>query len=152
MPDFHIWSFLTGILAGGLLTRVGTFIADWFSGKGAELVGEKLNAFGEKLNQNALLGQIQADDAVIKILEKAVPDVMAELAENLRTDLKDGKLDAQNWENIAQELWKKAEPQIKGGAMDYLKHSSFGDGKVIAAEVFKRMVNKKKAEAAGLPS
>jgi hypothetical protein len=62
------------------------------------------------------------------------------LSENIKKDLQDGKFDKVNWEALGTLLWEKAKPQIIGGANDYLKNSSWGDGKVVATWVIQKVL------------
>jgi hypothetical protein len=100
----------------------------------------------KKLNENSVLAQIKADEAVVKIMEDTIPEVVLEIADTLQKDLADGKFDKVNWADLGSRIWDKAKPQIVGGANDYLKTSSFEDGRTVAAWVVKRFFAKKQLE------
>jgi hypothetical protein len=143
------WKSAAILMGGAILMRFATWLASWINGKGAEIVHEKLSAISAQMNQNSLLGQIKADDAIIAILERAIPTVLASIPTELAEALKDGKVTAAEFQSIAAHLWAEASPQIVGGANDYLKESSFSDGKVVAEMVFKRFFAKQTAQARG---
>jgi hypothetical protein len=88
-----IISFLIAIIG----VRIVQWAADLFTSKGEEFVHAKLDALQAKLNENSLLGQIAADDAVTAILQDAIPTVIHELSETAKKDLEDGKFDKVDW-------------------------------------------------------
>lgn len=137
------WKMGVAVLGGMLLTRLISWLADWLTGHGEEKIAAALAKAQEKINATSIGSQISADDAIIKILEQAIPDVLAVVSEKVKTDLKDGKLDKSEWEKIGNLLWEAAKPHIQGGANDYLKNSSFKDGAAIATLVAKRFFAKK---------
>lgn len=139
-------AFLIGVVGVGIVK----WLAGWINGKGVELVQAELKKLQEKLNENSVLSQIQADDALIEIAEHAIPEVLAEITDTLKNDLKDGKLDKVDWADLGKRLWAKIEPQVRGGVNDYLKTSSFQDGQTLAAMVLKRFFAHQKASAEGV--
>jgi hypothetical protein len=141
------WKVVAFGLGGMLLMRLCQWAGKWFDDKGAEFVKAELQKLGEKLNQNSILSQIQADDACIKIVENALTVVIPTLGKEVAALLSDGKITAEERKAILATIWAEAEPQIKGGANDYLKQSSFADAKVLVELVIKRFFAKKKAEA-----
>lgn len=142
------WQAIGTFLTGVVLMKLAAWFADWFTGKGAELVQENLADLQDKLNQNAVLSQVTADDAVIDALEQAIPEALAEFPQALKTALADGKLSGDDIKAIATAMWAKAEPQIRGGVSDYLKTSSFKDGKTVAELVIRRWFAKKQLDKA----
>lgn len=150
VPEWLNWQNAGLLLSGIVLTKIVGWLADWMEGKGQQWVHDRLEALQAKLNENSLLGQIQADDACTKIVENSIPLLFDELSETLKNDLKDGKLDKVEWQYIGGRLWEKVKPQIEGGKNDYLKNSSFADGKALAAWVAERWFKKQKAVKAGV--
>jgi hypothetical protein len=150
MDQIFSWQGVALILGGVVGAKIIGFIADWLNGKGAEFVHEKLENLQTKLNENSILSQISADDAVIDILEQAIPDVLHEATDDVRAALADGKIDSVEWKDIGAKLWAKSKDHIQGGANDYLKSSSFADGAAIAAIVAQRFFKKQKAQKDGL--
>lgn len=139
-----------GFLLALVVYPVLQWLKSWIDNKGAQVVVDELKKVQAKINENSLVGQIAADDALFAIVENAIPEVIHELSDTLKNDLKDGKLNAVDWKDFAARVWAKIEPQVKGGANDYLKQSSFADGKVLAELVIKRFFSKQKAAAAGV--
>ncbi|NDQ57339.1 MAG: hypothetical protein GZ088_09740 [Acidipila sp.] len=134
---------LTG--AFGLL--LGQQVFAWLNTNGVAMVNAKLEGFRSELNQSkifgGLLGQINADDACIGIIEACIPDIIVTLSADVQVMLKNGTLtDATQWRAMAHALWAKAEGQIIGGAHDYLEHSSFEDGIVLAENLLRRFFAK----------
>lgn len=140
------WAHLALGLGGMLVMRLLQWGAKWFDDKGAEFVKAELVKLQEKLNQNSILSQIQADDACVKIVENAVMVVVPTLTQQTQAALADGKITAEERKAILEKVWAEAEPQIKGGANDYLKQSSFADAKVLVELVIRRFFAKKKTE------
>jgi hypothetical protein len=142
------WKTVATFLFGVVGMKVVSYLADLLNGKGAEYVSAKLEALQEKLNENSLLGQIQADDAITRILEDAIPTIFDTLTETAKQDLADGKFDKADWSGIGAKLWDEVKDHIVGGKNDYLENSSFNDGKAIAMWVIQNWFKKKKAEGA----
>lgn len=150
MDQIFNWQSVALILGGVIGARVIGWLASWLNGKGAELVDQKLEKLQDKLNQNSVLAQVTADDAVIDILQQAIPDVIHEATEDIREALKDGKIDSVEWKAIGAKLWEKSKDHIRGGKNDYLANSSFADGTAIATIVAQRFFKKQKAQKDGL--
>jgi len=149
--DASTW-WKTGALAFGgmLLMKLFTWLSTWMDGKGKDWVTERFEKLQEKMNSNTLLAQIQADDAVIKILEASIPEIILEISETAQNDLKNGKFDAVDWVGIGKQLWERVKPHVEGGKNDYLKESSFKDGQVLAAWVLQKWFKKQEAAKKGL--
>jgi hypothetical protein len=145
-----LWKSGALALGGMLLMKLFSWVSGWIDGKGKEWINEHFAQLQEKLNSNALLAQIQADDAVIGILEASIPEVLLELSDTAQNDLKNGKFDAVDWQGIGTRLWARVQPQVMGGVHDYLKASSFKDGAVVAAWVMQRFFKKQEAAKKGL--
>jgi len=137
---------IIAFLMGGVLLKAIQWVAGWMDGKGKEWIADRFSKFEEKLDQNSVLSQIQADNAVLDIIKNSIPEVFLELTETLQKDIKDGKFDKVNWEGIGGRLWERTKPHIVGGKNDYLKNSSFDDGKAVAAMVVEKFFKAKKAE------
>ena len=148
-PAFSIYT-LAALLFGIVAKHFAGWVADFVNGKGAEFVSAKIDAMQTKLNENSLLGQIAADDAVTAILTDAIPTVIARLTETAKNDLKDGKFDKVDWDGIGTQLWDEVKDQIVAGKNDYLAQSSFDDGKAIASWVIQNFFKKKKLAAEGV--
>ncbi len=144
------WQNLAILLGGVVGAKVLAWVAGWIEGHGATFVKAELDKVQTKLNENSILGQISADDAVIGILEDAIPEVLHEATTDVTTALADGKIDSVEWKDIGAKLWAKARSHIQGGANDYLLHSSFQDGTAIAAIVAKRFFIKQKLQKDGV--
>lgn len=143
--DWKTWALF---FAGMIGMRAAAWIATWFDGKGAEWIKAELEKLQAKMNQNSVLSQIQADDACVKILESVIPLVLKDAADDVKAAVASGDFKTIPWKVIAEHAWALAEPQIKGGANDYLKQSSFADGKVLAEMVMKKYFAKKQVDAA----
>jgi len=150
MDGVFSWQSVALILGGLVGAKVFAWFASWIDGKGAAFIKDELTKLQEKLNQNSVLSQIHADDAVIGILEDTIPDVLHEATDDIKAALADGKIDAVEWKDIGAKLWGKAKDHIQGGANDYLKNSSFEDGAAIAAIVAKRFFVKQKLQKDGV--
>lgn len=150
MLDFMKWELVGPILLGVAVVPIVRWIAGWISGKGVELVQEELKKLQTKLNENGVLGQIQADDALIAICEHALPEVVHDLTEDIQKALADGKIDKVEWAAIGRKVWDKVKDQVRGGTNDYLKNSSFTDGEALAAMVAKRFFSLQLAQKKGL--
>lgn len=137
---------IVAFLMGGVLLKAVQWVAGWFDGKGKEWIAERFAKLEERLDQNSVLSQIQADNAVLEIIKNCIPEVILELGENIKNDLKDGKFDKVDWDGIGARLWERAKPHIVGGKNDYLKNSSFSDGKAVAALVVSKFFKAKKVE------
>jgi len=148
-PEAGDWKSAAILMGGMILMKLFAWISGWVNGKGAEIVHERLTELQSKINQNTVAGQIQADDAIINILQNTIPLVIAELTKDVTEAMKDGKITDEEWKEIASKLWEAAKPQIVGGANDYLENSSFSDGKVVAEMVFKRFFARQKVMQQG---
>lgn len=146
------WKTIATFLLGIVGAKLGGWVADFLGGRAKEYIGDKIAALQEKLNENSLLGQIEADDAITRILEDAIPTVFDTLSENVKKDLADGKFDKIEWSGIGAKLWDEVKDQIVGGKNDYLANSSFDDGKAIATWVIQNWFKKKKTEAVLKPT
>lgn len=148
---FNIWSFLGGLLAGGIGVQIFSFISGWVNGKGVALVTEKLEQWRASINQNPVMAQIQIDDSLFKIVEAAIPEALNTATTEVQDAIKAGNLSAIPWKTIANDVWTKVQAQVKGGANDYLQHSSFQDGAALAEVVLKKFLNTSVAQSNGLP-
>lgn len=137
------------VLLGVVLMQVMKWFAGWIDGKGVELVQDELKKLQTKLNENSVLGQIKADDALIEICEHALPVVINTLSEEVQKDLADGKFDSVSWQHIGAQIWQHAKEQVHGGVNDYLKSSSFEDGTKVAAMVAERFFHLQLAQKKG---
>lgn len=134
------------VLLGMMLMKLASFVADWVNGKGREWFNERFLALQEKVNSVELLGQIQADDALLKIVAESIPEVLLETADTAKKDLADGKFDGGEWNEFGKRLWDRVKPHVEGGKNDYLKHSSFSDGEAAVRYIAQKWFSKKKAE------
>lgn len=140
-----------GVFLGGMLAmKLFSWIAGWVDGKGQKWIDERLGKLQDKVNENSVLSQIQADDALFGIIRDAIPEVLAESSDTLRQAFKDGNYDKIDWKDFGSRLWERTKEQIVGGKNDYLKNSSFEDGKVLGAWVAKKVFARKKAKEDGL--
>lgn len=145
------WWKTTGlVLLGMLLMKLVSWAAAWIDGKGKEWISERLAALQDKVNQNSLMGQLQADDALFKMIEGTIPEALAELTATAKQDLKDGKLDKSEWKDIEDRIWARIKPQVVGGKNDYLEHSSFSDGKALVSWAVQKFFKKQEAKKEGL--
>lgn len=142
----HVLASVLGIL----LLQALQWASKWLDGKGVDFVKAELEKLRTKMNENSILSQIQADDAVINILEACLPDVVHELGADVQQALADGKIDKADWVMIGTKVWEKAKPQIQGGANDYIKASSFSDGAAIAQIIAKRFFVKQSLAVKGV--
>jgi hypothetical protein len=143
-----VLQLIVSFLMGGVLLKALQWVAGWMEGKGKEWVAERFSKLEERLDQNSVLAQIQADNAVLDIIKNCIPEALLELTETAQKDLQDGKFDKVDWDGIGARVWERAKPHIVGGKHDYLKTSSFNDGKVVAAMVVSRFFKAKKVEGA----
>lgn len=141
--DASTWKLIAVGLFGALLAKVVSWVASWFDGKGAQFVQARLAKFEEKVDATSVGAQIQADNALFDIAQKAIPEVMSTLSETVKKDLADGKFDKVEWQDIGSKLWDATKDQIQGGVNDYVKHSSFEDGKVAMAWIAKKLFHQK---------
>jgi hypothetical protein len=144
------WAHIAACLGGGMFVMLLQWVAKWLDSKGSDFVIAELRKLQAKANENSVVGQIAADDAVEGILEKCIPDVIHTLDATVQQDLADGKIDKADWIGIGQKLWATAKPQVQGGVNDYLKNSSFKDAEVLAMAVAKRFFTKQKLAQAGV--
>lgn len=138
-------------LAGGMLLLMALqWASKWIDSKGVEFVKGELEKLRTKANENSLLGQIAADDAVINILEASLPEVLHEAGDEVQQAVATGNLKNFPWQTLAQNLWAKAKPQVEGGVHNYIAQSSFRDATVIAQQVIKRFLAKKALAQTGI--
>jgi hypothetical protein len=137
-------------LIGVVGAQVIGWVASWLNGKGKTWFSDEFTKLQAKLNEVSVLSQVKADDAVLKILADAIPDVLVELTDTAKRDLRDGKFDKIEWDGIGKRLWEKAKPHIEGGKNDYLANSSFADGQAVARMVIEKFFNKQQAATEGL--
>jgi len=149
-PDMGWWKTVALVALGGLGYKALSWISSWLKDSGKEWIAERFEKLQDLINKNSIMAQIQADEAVMKILEAAIPEVLAEIADTAKKDLQDGKFGKEDWDGLGTRLWEISKPHIYGGKNDYLKESSFEDGRVLAAMVMKKFFNKKKAKKEGL--
>lgn len=144
------WHWVALILVGTVARPVVEWLSGWIDGKGAKFVKDELTKVQAKLNENTLLGQIHADDAVIGVLQSVIPEVLHDLTEATKTAIQNGQLHTVDWKAMGVQIWDKAKPQIVAGEHDYLEHSSFEDGATIAAVIAERFFKTQKAQKDGL--
>lgn len=138
------WWPVLAIAAGSMLfAKLVSWIASWLDTKGQELVKKELAELHTKINATGVGAQIQADDALFNALEAAIPDVFATLSKDLQAALLDAKLSKEEVFKFAGDLWAAAKPHIEGGAHDYLKNSSFSDGRQVAEMILRRWIAKR---------
>jgi len=142
----NVGIFLMGVIAA----KIAGWLAAWSEGKGKAWVDEKITMLQGKINENSVLSQIAADDAVMKIMREALPEVITEIGATAQKDLKDGKFDKVDWDGIGKRLWEKTKPIIVAGKNDYLEQSSFEDGKAVARMIAQKFFKTKDAEEKGL--
>lgn len=145
-----LWKTGALALGGMILMKFFSWISSWINGKGKDWVNERFQSLQEKMNANTLLAQIQADDAMVKILEATIPEIVLEISETAQGDLKDGRFDVVDWMGLGKRLWERVKPQVEGGAHDYLKASSFQDGVVLSGWVLQRFFKRQAAAQKGL--
>lgn len=138
------WKAVLWGLAGAAILRMIQWFADFATQGGQKKLVDLLGEALKKSNDTAVGAQIQADDAMVKILESVIPIIMNSLSENLKNDLKNGKLDKDQWDHIYALTWAKVQPVVVGGANDYLKKSSWTDGIVVAKFVWEKWLATKK--------
>ncbi len=138
------------LILGVILVPLLKWGTTWLDGKGVSLLKTELEKLKEKSNATTVLSQIAADDAIIEIVEAAIPEVVFELSSEIQAHISNGKLEAINWNDFGERLWKKIEPQIKGGANDYLKNSSFTDGKALVMMIAQRFFKTEQVQKRGL--
>jgi hypothetical protein len=144
------WQNIAILLGGVVGTKIVAYLAGWVDGHAEVFVKKELEQLRAKMNENSVLGQIGADDAVVDILEAAIPEVLHEATTDIAAALADGKIDAVEWKDIGAKLWAKAKDHIQGGKNDYLANSSFDDGAAIASIVAKRFFIKQKLQKDGV--
>lgn len=137
-------SFFGGAFGVMLLSRVGEWLLGLL-GKASPWVVSQIKNLEAKVDQTGVGAQLQADNAVFDALEKAIPELIAVLPGEVSKRLEDGKITTEEWKTLAAGLWEAAKPQLEGGLHDYLKKSSFDDGKAVALMVLRRFTGKKKA-------
>jgi hypothetical protein len=133
-----------------VLMALARWASAWISSQGSDLVREELKKAQTKINENTLMGQIKADDAVFAILDRSIPLVLARLHEEVAKAGVDGKITEEEMKVIAASLWEIAKPQITGGWKDYLKESSWEDGKLVAEMALRQFFAKQKLSQVGL--
>ncbi len=138
------------VLLGGAGFGVLKWVTGWLDGRGSAFIIAQLEVLKKKSNENSVLAQIAADDAIINIFEMVIPDVLHRLDEHVKADLADGDIDVVDWVKFGASLWASTQEQITGGANDYLKNSSWNDGKKLAEIVAKRFFITQKLSADGL--
>lgn len=142
----NTWKLIAVGLFGAFLAKVVSWAASWFDGKGAQFVQARLAKFEEKVDATSVGAQIQADNALFDIAQKAIPEVMTVLSQNVKKDLEDGKFDKVEWQDIGSKLWAATKEHVQGGAHDYIKNSSFQDGQVAMAWIAKKLFHQKQVE------
>lgn len=149
--DANFWSNWPHWLLGVVALAILRWVSGWLTGeKAAAFVKDELEKLRTKINENSVLSQLHCDDACIDILESVIPEVLSEVNDATQQALAAGNLSAVDWAALAKQAWAKAKPQITGGANDYLKNSSFGDGEVLAQMVIQRFFKTQVAQAKGL--
>lgn len=126
------------LLGGALGMQLLAWVAKWIDGKGVDFVKMEVEKLRSMSNATSIGSQIQADDAVVNILENMLPIVTHELDDDLKALLASGDLTKVPWNEIGARLWSAAKGQIEGGVNDYMKTSSFADGAAIAQVVAKK--------------
>lgn len=144
------WSHMAMVLGGIIVTKLAIWAAKWLDGSGAEFIQKEFEKLRAKINENTLLSQIAADDAIIRILEQCIPEVLHELSDEAQQAAAAGDWSKIDLKDLGNRLWLKAKPQIEGGVHDYIKESSFKDATAIALQIFQRFVAKNKLSKAGV--
>lgn len=150
-----MWEYIQthwhALVSGAAGLAVISWLSSYLTGaKAVAFVHEKIDQLTKKINENSILSQIHADDAVTSILESVLMEVLHDADDEIKTAIASGDISSINWKQFGQDVWAKAQLQIKGGANDYLKSSSFQDGAAIAAMIAERFFKKQAVQNAGL--
>ena len=137
------WASLFG---GGILVMLAGWFAKFIDNKAAAWISRKLSSLEDKIEGTTIGAQVEADNALFAALDSAIPAALLALPEAIKVALADGKLGLEDLKVIALAIWEAAQPHITGGAHDYLKKSSFEDGRAVALMIFKRWMAKRKKE------
>ncbi len=149
-----IWTWFLAnwhtLLLGGMGAMVVGWAAKWLDGKGSVFVREELEKIKSRLNENSVLSQISADDALINILEDTIPVVLHDFDDTVHQTLAQGNLGLIDWKDFGIRVWNECKAHVIGGTNDYLKNSSFSDGEKLAAIIAKRFFVTQKMSSKGL--
>lgn len=150
-----IWHWIEAGAPAALSTLavlgVGKLISNFLTGDvAATYIKKELEKLRAEIHANSLVGQLKADDAIINILEATIPEVLHDAGTELQEAVLNGTLGSVDWTEFGKTLWAKVEPQIVGGANDYLKNSSFQDEEALVQMVIGRFFKGQAMAAKGL--
>lgn len=139
------WMALLAFLSAAVLVPTAKKLLTLMTTKGFEWVETSLEHLRTEINNNEVAAQLQADDAIITILESYLPEVIHELDSTLQTEIKNGKFSSLDWNALGASLWAKGRAEIEVGYTNYMETSGEKDGKIIAALVSRKFFTKQAA-------
>lgn len=144
------WVMLLSFLSAGILIPSLKKLLDIASIKGVECVHTRLEHLRSEINANEIGAQIQADDAIVDLLEGYIPELIHGLDTTIQTEISQGKFSSLDWKVLGANLWAKGRAEIETAAANYMKTSGEKDGEVLAALVAKKFFLKQSALQKGL--
>ncbi len=139
------WVALLAFIVTGVLVPSALKIVNLIETKGVEWVHTSLEHLRSQINSNEIAAQIQADDAIIDILEDYLPEVIHEMDGVIQNEISVGKFSSLDWTKLGEALWAKGRAEIETGTKNYMEASGEKDGKVIAALVARKFFTKQAA-------
>ncbi len=139
----HWYILVAGVI--GLIVPSVIKTLTWLRAKGDEYVIGKLEHLRSEINANNIAAQLQADDAIINILESFLPELINELDDTIQREISTGKISSLDWTDLGARLWAKGRAEVETGVTNYMAVSEEQDGKVIAALVAKKFFLKQAA-------
>jgi hypothetical protein len=148
-----IWDFILTYGQWFLVPAVGAFavwIAKHMDKEGEAYLMTEIEMLHDKINATEVGSAIDADDAIIHILESYIPEVVHEFDETIKTEVSNGHISSLDWIDLGKRLWTKAKTEVCDGAVNYWEASGKKDAEAIAALVAKKFFYKQSALQKGL--
>ncbi len=126
------------------------WIAKHLDKEGEAYLMTEIEILHDKINATEVGSAIDADDAIIHILESYIPEMIHEFDDTLKTEVSNGHISSLDWVELGKKLWAKGKTEICDGAVNYLEASGKKDAEAIAALIAKKFFHKQSALQKGL--
>ncbi len=144
------WIVVTAAVMAGVIIPSALKLITLVRTHGLEWIHAKLEYLRTEINKNELAAQVQADDAIITILQEFIPEVIHELDDTVQKEIQAGRFTSLDWNKLGEALWAKGRAEIETGVQNYMEKSGEKDGKIIAALVARKFFTKQAALQKGL--
>ncbi len=138
------------IVIVGVVAYAAKAVVDWMEAHGTGYITQELERVRTECDSTSIGSQLAIDDAVIKLLESYIPEVIHDMDETIKVEISSGHIALLDWKVLGTSLWAKARAEFEASAVDYMRTSGEKDGAVLAAIVAKKFFMRQSALQKGL--